>query len=138
MFDIDPVAAVARDVADAAFALIYLLINPILTISYYLHLFSYYILLHYILTLYTTVGWYVCYLVRSSDIPLSQSAARFVPLPSLVDFSFLGRLPVGDRVTKLACHRSAPEEKPEATIGKWGDWNSLFGAVSRRGQGDAV
>ena len=39
---------------------------------------------------------------------------------SSVPFSFLGRLHLENRVTKLVCHRIAPEEKPEATIGKWG------------------
>ena len=38
----------------------------------------------------------------------------------------------------LTCHRNAPEEKPEATIGKWPVWNSLFGPVSRPRLGDAI
>ena len=62
-------------------------------------------LLHYplstilILTLYTTAGWYVCYFVRSSDIP-TRSVGRSV---SPVAFSFVvlnfGQSPVEDRGT---------------------------------------
>ena len=52
---------------------------------------------------------------------------------SSVPFSFLGRLHLEDRVTKLVCHRSAPEEKPEATIGKWGRLEFLsWGGLSSR------
>ena len=72
-----------------------------------------------------------------SDIPPRSVGRSIRPVPTLLEFSYLGRLPVVNR-GMLACHRSAPEEKPEATIGKWGDWNYHLGAASRRGQGDCL
>ena len=69
-------------------------------------------------------------------LPLGQSAALFAPLPSpwTSCFCFLTRSPAADGVTMLVRQGGAQEEKPEETIGKWGDRNSHFGAVSRRGQ----
>ena len=96
--DIDTVADVACVVADAASALNYLfvtyLINPILTFSYSLYSLIYYMLFYHLLFLFLH---YILPLVGMSPIlfvrptfPLGQSVALFVPLPSLLEFSFLG------------------------------------------------
>ena len=107
----------------------------------YILLYILYINIIYIiiLTLCTTVGLYVWYSARLSD-STPRSVGRSVR-PVAFSFGiliFLWRLPVVDWGTMLACHRSAPQEKPEATIGKWPVWNSLFGPVSRPRLGDAI
>ena len=78
----------------------------------------------------------VCLLV--SQYP---SVSRSLSSPRCLLFwnpHFWWPLPVVDRGTLLVCPRSAPGEKPEATIGKWLVCNFIFEPVSRPRQGDAV
>ena len=76
-------------------------ILPLLT--QLLHVIIHINILPYIRTLYTTVGWYICYLVRSSGI-FPRSVGRSIrPITFSFGILIFGRFPVEVRETLSEC-----------------------------------